>query len=64
MIYKVRLNKKYTFRQMKPGEMFVLDEDDVRDAQKIAYYYRKVCKRPISVTVIKRHDGHYCKRVS
>jgi len=65
MIYRVGLKKKkYPFKQMKPGEMFRLDENDVRDAQKISYYYRKVCKRPFLVLITKHYDGHYCERLS
>jgi len=64
MIYKVRAKKKYPFKQMKAGEVFKLDNEDVRDAQKIAYYYRKVCKRPFMIVIVKSHDGHYCKRLS
>jgi len=47
MICKVRLKKKYPFKRMQPGELFKLDKDYGRDAQKILYYYRSVCKRPI-----------------
>jgi len=64
MIYKVRVKKKYPFKQMKLGEAFKLNGEDVRDVQKIAYYYRKVCKRPLMIVVAKRNDGHYCQRVS
>ena len=34
MIYKVRINKKYPFKQMSPGETHKLNDVDVRDAQK------------------------------
>jgi hypothetical protein len=47
MIYKAKINKKYLFKQMKPGETFKLSDDDVRSAQKMAWYYRTRCKRPI-----------------
>ena len=60
MIHKVRINKKYPFKQMSPGETFKLNELDVRGAQKLAYYYRSLCKRPIQVVVTKRDDGYYC----
>jgi len=36
MIYKVRINKKYPFKQMSPGETIKLNDVDVRDAQKAA----------------------------
>src|SRR6516165_5732028 len=48
MIYKAKINKKYPFKQMKPGETFKLDDEDVRNAQKMAWYYRVRCKRPIT----------------
>jgi len=64
MIYKVHTKKKYPFKHMKRGDQFKLNDEDVRDAQKIAYYYRKVCKRPFMIAIVKRHDGHYCQRVS
>ena len=60
MIHKVRINKKYPFKQMSPGETFKLNKLDVRGAQKLAYYYRSLCKRPIQVVVTKRDDGYYC----
>jgi hypothetical protein len=55
-IYKVRIKKKYPFKQMSPGETLKLNDVDVRDAQKAAYYYRSLCKRPINVL--------YCRRVA
>jgi hypothetical protein len=62
-IHKIRINKKYPFKQMSPGETFKLNELDVRDAQKAAYYYRSLCKRPIQVVVTRQDDGYYCRRV-
>jgi len=47
---------------MRPGETFKLK--DVRDAQKAAYYYRSLCKRPITVVITKQDDGYYCRRVA
>jgi len=64
MIYKVRINKKYPFKQMSPGETLKLNEVDVRDAQKAAYYYRCQCKRPIKILITKEDDGYYCRRVA
>jgi hypothetical protein len=64
MINKVRTNKKYPFKQMSPGETFKLNDLDVRDAQKAAYYYRSVCKRPIQIVITKRDDGYHCRRVA
>ena len=61
MIHKVRINKKYPFKQMSPGETFKLNELDVRGAQKLAYYYRSLCKRPIQVVVTKQDGGYYCR---
>ena len=63
VIYKVRTNKKYPFKQMKLGEAFRLNEQDVRGAQKIAHYYRMRCKRPIGIVIIKTEDAYFCKRV-
>jgi hypothetical protein len=63
-IHKVRINKKYPFKQMSPGEIFKLNELDVRNAQKLAYYYRNLCKRPIQVVVTRQDDGYYCCRVA
>ena len=48
MLNKPKINKKYPFKQMKPGETFKLDDEDVRNAQKMAWYYRVRCKRPIT----------------
>jgi hypothetical protein len=31
---KIRIYKKYPFKQMRPGETFKLNDVDVRDAQK------------------------------
>jgi len=59
---KTRIYKKYPFKQMRPGETFKLK--DVRDAQKAAYYYRSLCKRPITVVITKQDDGYYCRRVA
>ena len=64
MINKVRTNKKYPFKQMSPGETFKLNDLDVRGAQKLAYYYRTMCKRPIKVLITKQDDGYYCCRVA
>ena len=64
MIYKVRIKKKYPFKQMSPGETLKLNDVDVRDAQKAAYYYRSRCKRPIEVLITKQDDGYYCRRVA
>ena len=61
---KIRIYKKYPFKQMRPGETFKLNDVDVRDAQKAAYYYRSLCKRPIKVVIIKQDDGYYCRRVA
>ena len=38
MIHKVKINKKYPFKQMQPGERFKLKDDDIRSAQKMAWY--------------------------
>ena len=64
MINKVRTNKKYPFKQMSPGETFKLNDLDVRGAQKLASYYRTMCKRPIKVLITKQDDGYYCLRVA
>ena len=64
MIYKIRIKKKYPFKQMSPGETLKLNDVDVRDAQKAAYYYRSLCKRPISIVITKQDDGYYCRRVA
>ena len=45
MINKAKINKKYPFKQMQSGEAFKLDDEDVRRAQKMAWYYRARCKR-------------------
>ena len=63
MIYRVRINK-YRFREVKDGDTFKLNYEDVRDAQKAAYYYRNQCKRPIKVLITKQDDGYYCRRVA
>ena len=63
MIYRTRTNKKYFFKQMKPGETFRLNDDDVRSAQKMAWYYRVRCKRPINIVVAKSDDGYHCQRI-
>ena len=49
---------------MSPGESFELNEMDVRDAQKLAYYYRSLCKRPINIIITKQDDGYYSRRVA
>jgi hypothetical protein len=49
---------------MSLGEMFKLSDVDVRGAQKLAYYYRSLCKRPIQIVITKRDDGYYCRRVA
>ena len=64
MIYKVRIKKKYPFKQMSPGETLKLNDLDVRDAQKAAYYYRSECKRSIQIVIIKQDDGYHCRRVA
>jgi len=64
MIYKVRTKKKYPFKQMSSGETLKLNDVDVRDAQKAAYYYRSLCKRPIKIVITKQDDGYYCRRVA
>jgi hypothetical protein len=48
----------------EPGETFKLNDLDVRGAQKLAYYYRSLCKRPIQVVVTREDDGYYCRRVA
>ena len=53
MIYRVKINKKYPFRQLQPGEKFKINDEDVRSAQKMAWYYRVRCKRPINIVVAK-----------
>ena len=64
MIYKVRINKKYPFKQMSPGETIKLNDVDVRDAQKAAYYYRSLCKRLTKIVITKQDDGYCCRRVA
>jgi len=54
MIHKVITKKKYPFKQMSPGETFKVNDVHVRDAQKAAYYYRSLCKRPISIVITKQ----------
>ena len=54
MIYKVRINKEYPFKQMSPSETIKPNDVDVRDAQKVAYCYRGLCKRPIKVVITKQ----------
>jgi len=61
MVYKVRINKKYSFKQMSPGESFKLNDIDVCDAQKLAYYYRSLCKRPIRILITKQDGGYHCR---
>ena len=63
-IYKARINKKYPFKKMSLGETFKLSDVDVRGAQKLAYYYRSLCKRPIQIVITKRDDGYHCRRVA
>ena len=64
MICKVRINKKYPFKQMSLGETIKLNDVDVRDAQKVTYYYRSLCKRPTKIVITKQDDGYYCRRVA
>ena len=63
MIYRVKTNKKYPFRQLQPGEKFKLNVEDVRSAQKMAWYYRTRCKRPINIVIAKSDDGYHCQRL-
>jgi hypothetical protein len=63
MIYKAKINKKYPFKQMRAGETFKLNAEDVRGAQKVAHYYRIHCKRPIKIFIKKGDDAYYCQRV-
>ena len=63
MIHKVKINKKYPFKNMQPGERFKLDEDDIRSAQKMTSYFRTRCKRPINIVIAKSDDGYHCQRV-
>ena len=53
----------YPFRQLQPGEKFKLNVEDVRSAQKMAWYYRTRCKRPINIVIAKSNDGYRCQRV-
>ena len=62
MINKAKIYKKYRFKQMQSGEAFKLDED-VRRAQKMAWYYRARCKRPIRIVIAKGDDGYHCQRI-
>ena len=64
MIYRVKTNKKYPFRQMRLGETFKLNDEDVRNAQKMAWYYRVRCKRPIMIVISKSDDGYQCCRMA
>jgi len=63
MIYRVKTNKKYPFRQLQPGEKFKLNDEHVRSAQKMAWYYRTRCKRPINIVIAKSDDGYHCQRL-
>ena len=49
---------------MSPGETFKVNDVNVRDAQKAAYYYRSLCKHPINVLITKQDDGYCCRRVA
>ena len=48
---------------MQPGETFKLNDEDVRSAQKMAWYYRTRCKRPIRIIIAKSDDGFHCHRI-
>ena len=63
MFNKAKIYKKYRFRQMQSGEAFKLDDADVRGAQKMAWYYRTRCKRPIRILIAKSDDGYHCQRI-
>jgi hypothetical protein len=63
MIHKVKTNKKYPFKQMQSGDTFKLNDDDIRSAQKMAWYYRTRCKRPITILIVKGDDGYHCQRI-
>ena len=63
MIHKVKTNKKYPFKQMQPGDTFKLNDDDIRSAQKMAWYYRVRCKRPINIVIAKSDGGYHCQRI-
>ena len=62
MINKAKIYKKYPFKQMQSGDAFKLDDQDVRDAQKAAWWYRTRCKRPINIVIAKGDDGYHCRR--
>jgi len=62
MINKAKIHKKYHYKQMQSGEAFKLDDADVRRAQKMAWYYRTRCKRPINIVIAKGADGYHCRR--
>ena len=63
MIHKVGTNKKYPFKQMQAADTFKLNDDDIRSAQKMAWYYRTRCKRPINIVIAKSDDGYHCQRL-
>jgi len=63
MINKAKINKKYHFKHMQSGEAFKLDDEDVRRAQKMAWYYRARCKLPIRIVIAKGDDGYHCQRI-
>jgi len=46
MINKAKINKKYPFKQMRSGEAFKLDDEDVRRAQKMAWYLQSSLQAP------------------
>ena len=46
---------------MQSGEAFKLDDEDVRRAQKMAWYYRTRCKRPINIVIARGDDGYHCQ---
>jgi hypothetical protein len=48
---------------MQSGEAFKLDDADVRRAQKMAWYYRAPCKRPINFVIARGDDGYHCQRI-
>jgi hypothetical protein len=64
MICKVRIKKKYPFKQMSPGETLKLNDVDVRDAQKAAYNYRRLCKRPLALLSLNRMTAIIVDRVA
>ena len=49
---------------MKLGETFKLDDEDVRNAQKMAWYYRFRCKQRIKIVIEKSDDGYECRRIA